>query len=84
MMNSQAVYSDKSLIARARAGDRGAFGELVRLHSHRVYGMSFEDPERTARTRRTICKMSLQSVWQDPPIRRELSILDMVDPDRNQ
>jgi RNA polymerase sigma-70 factor (ECF subfamily) len=40
MMNSQAVYSDKSLIARARAGDRGAFGELVRLHSHRVYGMS--------------------------------------------
>jgi RNA polymerase sigma-70 factor, ECF subfamily len=40
VMNSQAVYSDKSLIARARAGDRGAFEELVRLHSQRVYGMS--------------------------------------------
>jgi RNA polymerase sigma-70 factor (ECF subfamily) len=42
VMNSQAVYSDKSLIARARAGDRGAFGELVHLHSHRVYGMSLK------------------------------------------
>jgi RNA polymerase sigma-70 factor (ECF subfamily) len=42
VINSQAVYSDKSLVARARAGDRGAFGELVRLHSHRVYGMSLK------------------------------------------
>lgn len=40
VMNSQPVYSDQSLIARARAGDRGAFGELVHMHSHRVYGMS--------------------------------------------
>lgn len=42
VMNNQGVYSDKSLIARARAGDRGAFGELVHLHSHRVYGMSLK------------------------------------------
>lgn len=42
MMNCQAVRSDKSLIASARAGDRSAFGELVRRHSQRVYGMSFK------------------------------------------
>lgn len=41
MMNSQIVESEKALVARARAGSRTAFGELVRRHSHRVYGMSF-------------------------------------------
>src|SRR5271169_7226137 len=40
-MNSQTVHSEKALIARAREGSRTAFGELVRRHSHRVYGMSF-------------------------------------------
>lgn len=42
MMNSQAVASERSLIASARAGDRGAFGELVHRHSCRVYGMSLK------------------------------------------
>ena len=41
MMNSQIAESEKALIASARAGNRNAFGELVRRHSHRVYGMSF-------------------------------------------
>jgi RNA polymerase sigma-70 factor (ECF subfamily) len=40
-MNNQIVDSEKTLIARARAGNRNAFGELVRRHSQRVYGMSF-------------------------------------------
>jgi RNA polymerase sigma-70 factor (ECF subfamily) len=42
MINSQAVHSEKSLIASARAGNRTAFGELVRRHSRRVYGMSMK------------------------------------------
>ena len=42
MMNSQIAHSDETLIARAREGSRTAFGELVRRHSHRVYGMSFK------------------------------------------
>jgi RNA polymerase sigma-70 factor (ECF subfamily) len=41
VMNCQIGESEKALIARARAGNRNAFGELVRRHSHRVYGMSF-------------------------------------------
>jgi RNA polymerase sigma-70 factor (ECF subfamily) len=41
VMNSQIAASEKALVARARAGSRTAFGELVRRHSHRVYGMSF-------------------------------------------
>jgi RNA polymerase sigma-70 factor, ECF subfamily len=41
VMNSQIAESEKALVARARAGSRAAFGELVRRHSHRVYGMSF-------------------------------------------
>jgi RNA polymerase sigma-70 factor (ECF subfamily) len=41
VMNSQIAESEKVLIARVRAGNRNAFGELVRRHSHRVYGMSF-------------------------------------------
>ena len=41
MMNSQIAESEKELVARARAGSRTAFGELVHRHSHRVYGMSF-------------------------------------------
>lgn len=41
MMNSQIAESEKALIARARAGSRSAFGELVQQHSSRVYGMSF-------------------------------------------
>jgi RNA polymerase sigma-70 factor (ECF subfamily) len=39
--NSQTAHSEHLLIARAREGSRTAFGELVRRHSHRVYGMSF-------------------------------------------
>lgn len=42
VMNSQISHSDETLIARAREGSRTAFGELVRKHSHRVYGMSFK------------------------------------------
>ncbi len=42
MMNTQIADSEKELIASARAGNRTAFGELVRRHSHRVYGMSFK------------------------------------------
>jgi RNA polymerase sigma-70 factor (ECF subfamily) len=41
VMNSQIAEQEKTLIARARAGNRNAFGELVRRHSHRVYSMSF-------------------------------------------
>jgi RNA polymerase sigma-70 factor (ECF subfamily) len=41
-MNSQTVLSDEALIASARAGNRNAFGELVRRHSGRVYGLSFK------------------------------------------
>jgi RNA polymerase sigma-70 factor (ECF subfamily) len=41
VMNNQIADSEKTLIARARAGNRNAFGELVRRHSQRVYGMSF-------------------------------------------
>lgn len=42
VINSQIVNSEQTLIASARAGSRTAFGELVRRHSHRVYGMSFK------------------------------------------
>jgi len=41
-MNSQFVRSEKALIARARAGNHTAFGELVRRHTSRVYGMSYK------------------------------------------
>src|SRR5271155_2928452 len=41
-MNSQMAHSEEKLIASARAGSRTAFGELVRRHSSRVYGMSFK------------------------------------------
>jgi len=41
-MNMQTILSEEALIASARAGSRTAFGELVRRHSHRVYGMSFK------------------------------------------
>jgi RNA polymerase sigma-70 factor (ECF subfamily) len=41
-MNSQTELSDEALIASARAGNRNAFGELVRRHSGRVYGVSFK------------------------------------------
>jgi RNA polymerase sigma-70 factor, ECF subfamily len=40
--DSQVLHSEKALIASARAGNRNAFGELVRRHSHKVYGMSFK------------------------------------------
>jgi RNA polymerase sigma-70 factor, ECF subfamily len=40
-MKPQTPVSDESLIERARAGNSTAFGELVRRHSSRVYGMSF-------------------------------------------
>ena len=39
-MRRQTVLSDKALIVNARAGNRNAFGELVRRHSSRVFGMS--------------------------------------------
>jgi RNA polymerase sigma-70 factor (ECF subfamily) len=42
VMNSQIAESEKALIASAREGNRTAFGELVRRHSQRVYGMSFK------------------------------------------
>ena len=42
MMNSKIAHSDETLVASAREGSRTAFGELVRRHSHRVYGMSFK------------------------------------------
>lgn len=42
MRNSQTAHSEQALIARAREGSRTAFGELVRRHSQRVYGMSFK------------------------------------------
>lgn len=42
MMNSKIAHSDEMLVASAREGSRTAFGELVRRHSHRVYGMSFK------------------------------------------
>lgn len=41
-MNSQTVLSDEALIASALAGNCNAFGELVRRHSGRVYGVSFK------------------------------------------
>jgi RNA polymerase sigma-70 factor (ECF subfamily) len=41
-MNIQTILSEEALIASARAGSNHAFGELVRRHSHRVYGMSFK------------------------------------------
>jgi RNA polymerase sigma-70 factor, ECF subfamily len=41
-MNIQTILSEETLIASARAGNRNAFGELVRRHSNRVYGMSFK------------------------------------------
>ncbi|MGH9741755.1 MAG: RNA polymerase sigma factor [Candidatus Acidiferrum sp.] len=42
MINRQIVQAEKALIARARAGSRDAFGELVRRHSNRVYATSFK------------------------------------------
>jgi RNA polymerase sigma-70 factor (ECF subfamily) len=41
-MRRQTVLSDKALIVNARAGNRNAFGELVRRHSSRVFGMSLK------------------------------------------
>jgi RNA polymerase sigma-70 factor, ECF subfamily len=42
VMNSEIIHSEKALVASARAGNRNAFGELVRQHSNRVYGMSLK------------------------------------------
>jgi RNA polymerase sigma-70 factor, ECF subfamily len=41
VINDPVVLSEKALIENARAGSRSAFGELVRRHSNKVYGMSF-------------------------------------------
>jgi RNA polymerase sigma-70 factor (ECF subfamily) len=41
-MNSQTVLSDETLLASARAGNRNAFGELVRRHTSRVFGVSLK------------------------------------------
>jgi RNA polymerase sigma-70 factor (ECF subfamily) len=42
VMPSQIILSEKALITIARAGNRNAFGELVRRHSARVYRTSFK------------------------------------------
>jgi RNA polymerase sigma-70 factor (ECF subfamily) len=42
VMKIQPMLSEEVLIASARTGSRNAFGELVRRHSRRVYGMSFK------------------------------------------
>ena len=42
MIPSQIILSEKALITSARAGNRNAFGELVRRHSARVYRTSFK------------------------------------------
>jgi RNA polymerase sigma-70 factor (ECF subfamily) len=42
VMNTKTALTDQALIASAREGNRNAFGELVRRHSSRVYGMSFK------------------------------------------
>ena len=42
MISSQIILSEKALITSARAGNRNAFGELVRRHSARVYRTSFK------------------------------------------
>lgn len=42
VINTQSISSEEALVARARAGSRNAFGELVRQHSSRVYGMSYK------------------------------------------
>jgi len=41
-MKSQSELSDKALIVNARAGNRNAFGELVRRHSRQVFGLSLK------------------------------------------
>ena len=41
-MTNQTMISEETLITSARAGNRNAFGELVRLHSDKVYGTSFK------------------------------------------
>jgi RNA polymerase sigma-70 factor (ECF subfamily) len=41
-MPSQIILSEKTLITSARAGNRNAFGELVRRHSAKVYWTSFK------------------------------------------
>jgi RNA polymerase sigma-70 factor (ECF subfamily) len=41
-MKIQPMASEEALIASAQTGSRNAFGELVRRHSRRVYGMSFK------------------------------------------
>lgn len=41
-MKTQTSVSDETLIKSARSGNSSAFGELVRRHSSRVYGMSFK------------------------------------------
>jgi RNA polymerase sigma-70 factor, ECF subfamily len=41
-MRRQTRPSDKALVVNARAENRSAFGELVRRHSSRVFGMSLK------------------------------------------
>ncbi|MCK4832976.1 MAG: RNA polymerase sigma factor SigW, partial [Anaerolineales bacterium] len=41
------MRDEASLVARLRAGDRGAFAELVQEHSPRIYGLALrmmQDP----------------------------------------
>jgi RNA polymerase sigma-70 factor, ECF subfamily len=42
VLKTQTAVSEEALIQSARAGNSSAFGELVRRHSTRVYGMSFK------------------------------------------
>jgi RNA polymerase sigma-70 factor (ECF subfamily) len=42
VIETHSMISDEKLIERARRGNSGAFEELVRRHSSRVYGMSFK------------------------------------------
>jgi len=41
-VNRRSSTSDATLVARAREGNQNAFGELVRRHSARIYGVSFK------------------------------------------
>ena len=42
------MRDEASLVARLRAGDRGAFAELVQEHSPRIYGLALRMMQDTA------------------------------------
>ncbi len=41
-MTAKNITEDSELVARAKAGDRDAFGELVERHESKVYGLSLK------------------------------------------